>query len=85
MEGFILTVALLFSYVALVSGFSLGSKSDNLLPLQLLVDLLTGQVGDEGQQESAASVVRVVIAGNSLSEHTQDKDSLHKVFNEKNN
>ena len=36
MEGLKFSDAPLFSYVALVSGFSLGSKSDNLLPMGFL-------------------------------------------------
>lgn len=47
--------------------------------LQLLVDLITGQLGTEDEQEMYAKVVRVVIAGNSLSPKTQKKDILNTV------
>lgn len=67
-------------YVALISGLGLGGKQENLLPLQLMVDLLTGQLGEEGQQEATANVCRIIIAGNSLSEATQDKGSIHQVL-----
>lgn len=66
-------------YVALLSGLDLGSKKDNLFDLQLMVDLVTGQLGDEDQQDATSKVVRVIIAGNSLSEETQDKEQLSKV------
>lgn len=45
-----------------------------------MVDMVTGQVGDMDQQESSSSIVRVIVAGNSLSQDTQDKESLQKVF-----
>ncbi|KAI8489084.1 DNA polymerase delta subunit 2 [Branchiostoma belcheri] len=66
-------------FVVLVSGLGIGSSQDNLLELQLLVDLITGQLGDLGDQKSAANIVRVIMAGNSLNESTQDKDSLTKA------
>ena len=68
-------------YVVLVSGLSLGRASDNLMDIQLMVDSITGQLGDEPQQEKAAQIVRVIIAGDSLSADTQDKDQLNKVSN----
>ena len=46
----------------------------------MMVDLLTGQLGDEGQQEASSKVVQVLIAGNLLSKKTQDKDNLMKVI-----
>ncbi|CAH1795392.1 unnamed protein product [Owenia fusiformis] len=66
-------------YIAIVSGLDIGSKNENPLNQQLLVDLLTGQLGDECQQEAASNILRVVVAGNSLSSETQDKDSLTKA------
>nr|XP_033806089.1 DNA polymerase delta subunit 2 [Geotrypetes seraphini]XP_033806090.1 DNA polymerase delta subunit 2 [Geotrypetes seraphini] len=67
-------------FVLLVSGLGLGSKSgESLLGLQLLVDVITGQVGDEGEQTSAAQISRVILAGNLLSQDTQNKDSLSKA------
>ncbi|KAL5019253.1 hypothetical protein ScPMuIL_004975 [Solemya velum] len=66
-------------YVALVSGLEIGGKDEKMFQLQLLIDLITGQVGDEDQQESSANIVRVVIAGNSLSQDTQDKASINKA------
>ncbi|XP_029460063.1 DNA polymerase delta subunit 2 isoform X2 [Rhinatrema bivittatum] len=67
-------------FVLLVSGLGLGSRSgESLLGLQLLVDVVTGQVGDEGEQTSAAQISRVILAGNLLSQNTQSKDSLSKA------
>lgn len=66
-------------YVVLVSGLELGGGEERLFSLQLLVDLLTGQLGDGDQQEASSRIARVIIAGNSLSRSTQDRDSLNKA------
>lgn len=67
-------------FVLLVSGLGLGSGSgESLLGLQLLLDVVTGQVGDEGEQTSAAQISRVILAGNLLSKSTQSKDTLNKA------
>ncbi len=66
-------------YVALVSGLEMGRKDEHLLANQLLMDLLTGQLGEDEQQRATAGVVRLVVCGNSLSSATQDKDSVTKV------
>ena len=65
--------------MALVSGLELGRRSEDLLALQLMVDLISGQLGDEDDQNGSSQIVRVVVAGNSLSQDTQDKDSINKV------
>ncbi|XP_072913398.1 DNA polymerase delta subunit 2 [Hemitrygon akajei] len=67
-------------YVLLVSGLGLGGKNaDSLLGMQLLIDMVTGQLGDEGEQSSAAKISRVILAGNLLSRSTQNKDSFTKA------
>ena len=54
-------------YVALVSGLGLGSDtSPNVLQLQLLVDYCSGALGGSSEQNIAARIVRVVIAGGLL-------------------
>lgn len=64
----------------LVSGLGLGSShADSMLGLQLLVDMVTGQLGDQGEQRGAATISRVLLAGNLLSQSTQDKDATTKV------
>jgi len=66
-------------YVALVSGLELGSGHEDSLAHQLMIDLLAGHLGDEGQQEELSKCVRVIVAGNSLSKSTQDKDICNKA------
>ncbi|CAK9157387.1 unnamed protein product [Ilex paraguariensis] len=53
-------------YVVFVSGLSVGSSSSDPLQFQLLVDHITGHLGDEKEQSVAAQIVQVVIAGNSV-------------------
>ncbi|XP_052299127.1 DNA polymerase delta small subunit isoform X2 [Citrus sinensis] len=53
-------------YVVLVSGLNVGSGTSNPLQFQLLVDHITGHLGDEKEQGIAAEIVHVVIAGNSI-------------------
>lgn len=50
-----------------------------MLGLQLLIDMVTGQLGDQGEQSGAATISRVLLAGNLLSQNTQDKDASTKV------
>lgn len=64
----------------LASGLGLGSShADSMLGLQLLIDMVTGQLGDQGEQSGAATISRVLLAGNLLSQSTQDKDASTKV------
>ncbi|KAI5056668.1 hypothetical protein GOP47_0028486 [Adiantum capillus-veneris] len=53
-------------YVALVSGLRICANEANPLQFQLLVDYLTGHLGDEKEQSAVAQVVHVVIAGDSV-------------------
>ena len=67
-------------FVLLASGLGLGSShADSMLGLQLLIDMVTGQLGDQGEQSGAATISRVLLAGNLLSQSTQDKDASTKV------
>ncbi|XP_061672795.1 DNA polymerase delta subunit 2 [Syngnathoides biaculeatus] len=67
-------------FVLLVSGLGLGSSdADSMLGLQLLVDMVTGQLGNQGEQSGAATITRVLMAGNLLSQTTQDKDVSTKA------
>lgn len=64
----------------LASGLGLGSsRADSMLGLQLLVDMVTGQLGDTAEQSGAATISRVLLAGNLLSQSTQEKDASTKV------
>ncbi|WVZ07527.1 hypothetical protein V8G54_020873 [Vigna mungo] len=51
-------------YVVLVSGLSVGSSTSNPLQFQLLIDHITGHLGDEKAQRFASKIVQVVFAGN---------------------
>ncbi|XP_009283819.1 PREDICTED: DNA polymerase delta subunit 2 isoform X2 [Aptenodytes forsteri] len=67
-------------FVLLVSGLGLGSGSgESLLSMQLLVDVVTGQLGAEGEQSCAAQISRVILAGNLLSQNTQSRDTINKT------
>lgn len=66
-------------FVVFLSGLEIGDASVDMLRLQLLVDLLTGQLGNEQTQRWMAQVVRVVIAGNSISHLTQDKEQANRA------
>uniref|UniRef100_A0A0B6ZQD3 DNA polymerase delta subunit 2 n=1 Tax=Arion vulgaris TaxID=1028688 RepID=A0A0B6ZQD3_9EUPU len=66
-------------YILFVSGFELGGQTDRLFQMQMLADLVCGQLGDPDQQEASASICHVVIGGNSLNEATQDRDTLSKA------
>lgn len=67
-------------FLLLVSGLGLGGgNADCLLGMQLLIDMVTGQLGDEGEQSSAAQISHVILAGNLLSPATQSRDSLNKA------
>ncbi|NXN31232.1 DPOD2 polymerase, partial [Nycticryphes semicollaris] len=67
-------------FVLLVSGLGLGSGSgEALLSTQLMVDVVTGQLGAEGQQSCAAHISRVILAGNLLSQNAQNRDTINKA------
>ncbi|CAL9069692.1 DNA polymerase delta small subunit isoform X2 [Musa acuminata AAA Group] len=53
-------------YVVFVSGLSIGSSTFNPLQFQLLVDHITGHLGDENEQTFASQIVHFIIAGNSV-------------------
>ena len=62
-----------------MSGLGVGEKGHHLMTLQLLLDLITGQLGGPEEQEMYSKVVRVIVAGNSLSKDTQTADALNTV------
>lgn len=62
-----------------ISGLEIGGTDDDLLARQLLADTLAGQLGDDQLQETMSRVVRVVIAGNSLSDCTRDRSAVTKA------
>ncbi|XP_029649963.1 DNA polymerase delta subunit 2 [Octopus sinensis] len=66
-------------YVAILSGLEIGSKEEKQFEMQMALDLITGKLGSIYQQEDSSQIVRVIVAGNSLSKDTQDKDSISKA------
>ncbi|XP_035232571.1 DNA polymerase delta subunit 2-like, partial [Stegodyphus dumicola] len=70
-EPDILPVFLEDRFVVLVSGFGLGDPNV-LFPIQLLIDTINGQLGEEQDQKRFSQVIRVIIAGNSIGIHTKD-------------
>ena len=51
--------------MALVSGLHLGHESQDMLPLEMMREYLTGMLGGSEEQAAQARTVRLVIAGNS--------------------
>lgn len=66
-------------YALLVSGLGLSGCVDGLLRVELLVDYITGQLGQLQEQQAISKVTRVVIAGNSLSDGKNEKNSTDKL------
>jgi len=62
-----------------LSGLEIGRLDDMPFHRQLLVDLVTGQLGDESLQEMMSRITRVVIAGNSLSDQTRDREAATRA------
>lgn len=51
-------------FVALVSGLHIGHSTQDMLPIQMLAEHLTGQLGCDEDHRLQANIVRLVIAGN---------------------
>ncbi|KAJ3173883.1 hypothetical protein HDU87_007293 [Geranomyces variabilis] len=66
-------------YVAFVSGLNIGGGNDGLHH-EILVDFLTGELGTPKDQERSASIVRLVVAGNSVEKLKQsdDEKKMHR-------
>ena len=52
-------------YVVLISGVDLAGSADILFPFELLIDWVSGWLGDIGEQKKQALVSRVLFAGKS--------------------
>lgn len=61
------------AYVCLVSGFSISTTGKTLLPLQIFVDYVTGQLGSIKEQQFVSRIARVIIAGNLIGEVKKEK------------
>ena len=74
-------------FVALVSGLHVGHGAQDMLPLQLLTEHLTGQLGCDEDHHLQAKIVRLIIAGNATCDAmsasgivgTQPDDPLKKM------
>ncbi|GAB5589849.1 DNA polymerase delta small subunit Cdc1 [Umbelopsis nana] len=55
-------------YVALISGLNFGADGDGSLRSQMLLEYLTGELGDSEDANISQSIVKVILAGNSVSE-----------------
>ncbi|KAK4308568.1 hypothetical protein Pmani_019744 [Petrolisthes manimaculis] len=66
-------------FVVLVSGLELSICVDGLLPLDLMIDYISGQLGHSDEQAAVAKICRVIIAGNSVSCAKGDKEKPDKV------
>ena len=51
-------------FVALVSGLHIGHRTQDMLPVQLLAEHLTGQLGCDEDHRLQSNIVRLIIAGN---------------------
>ena len=65
--------------MAIISGISLGDPQYDPMPLQLFVDLVTGQLGSLKDQTFYSKVVRLIVAGDSLSKHTRDSTTAKQA------
>jgi len=53
-------------YVAILSGLQLGGTEGSMLNTQMMVQYITGHLGSPEEVSRAASICRVIVAGNSL-------------------
>ncbi|XP_034235818.1 DNA polymerase delta subunit 2 [Thrips palmi] len=60
-------------YVVLVSGLDLAGSADVLFPFELLVDWVSGWLGDVGEQKNQALVTRILFAGNTIRTQSANK------------
>ena len=60
----IIPTSFLNRYIALVSGFDIGSGHDSLLAMQEMVFTLMGKTGIPELQKMMSQVARLIIAGN---------------------
>ena len=66
-------------YIAIVSGLNIGSDHCSQLSVEVLVDYLAGHLGGPRDRDHLRRVVRVIIAGNSIT----DKPTKSAVKEEK--
>ena len=64
--------------IVLMSGLGLGTEADPM-PLELALSWLVGEAGEMSDQEKNSKIERVIVAGNSLSASTRDRDAMSKA------
>lgn len=63
-----------------MSGLELSDRSSSrLLSIQLAVDWIIGEAGEMEDQKLNSQIERVIVAGNSLSESTRDRDGMSRA------
>ncbi|ETW02977.1 hypothetical protein H310_05418 [Aphanomyces invadans] len=67
------------AYVALVSGLEMGSDACDPAKTSLLVDYLAGRVGTRDEKIFVSSIVRCIVAGNTISKPAKDTHTLPKA------
>ena len=69
-----------FSYVVLMSGIELSNdNSEHMSSLLLAMDWISGDICEGEDLRTISRIVRVVVAGNSLSESTRDRAEMSKA------
>ncbi|CAK8676086.1 unnamed protein product [Clavelina lepadiformis] len=66
-------------YVLFVSGLGIGAKKEKTMQIQLLIDYILGMLGGKEDHELCAKIIHVIVAGNSLSKDTLDKEFQSKA------
>uniref|UniRef100_A0A6B2L460 DNA polymerase alpha/delta/epsilon subunit B domain-containing protein n=1 Tax=Arcella intermedia TaxID=1963864 RepID=A0A6B2L460_9EUKA len=70
--------------IALVSGLHIGQTSSNPLPVQLLAEYITGNVGSPLEHQFQSTIVRLILAGNSLFTENEERINDQSLrFNKK--
>ena len=66
--------------ILLVSGLEIGSEDTSLVSVQLLIDFISGRLGGENEKNISKSIVRVIIAGDSM-KHVDKNISIDRFSN----
>ncbi|CAG8469047.1 3723_t:CDS:10 [Acaulospora morrowiae] len=67
-------------YIALICGLKVGENA-SALPLQMMIEYLTGEIGSLSEQNFSSKIARIIIAGNSLPEvKIMDDDRKQKKY-----
>lgn len=67
-------------YVLIVSGINAGDPQNNPICAELLGDWIAGRIGSDEDKKIAASIVHVIVAGNSIYSKKEDENSGENAF-----